>query len=248
MDVYNFRTLIYFSGMALLYGYHRQLWDLQEKREMDALQDLLHLQYETYKRSQESIDLVNRKYHDLKHQIALLRSQGNEGRNSVLDQMESEIQSYEALNITGNKVLDTVLTSKSLHCQSQGIQMTCVADGGALNFMSAMDISSLFGNALDNAIESVSKICSPEKRLIHVVISQKKSFLCIKIENCYEGQLHFSGGRPQTTKRDTRYHGFGLKSIEATAAKYGGTVHINAENGWFELQVMIPLTGKNSGS
>ena len=46
--------------MALLYGYHRQLWDLQEKREMDALQDLLHLQYEIYKRSQESIDLVNR--------------------------------------------------------------------------------------------------------------------------------------------------------------------------------------------
>ena len=58
----------------------------------------------------------------------------------MLDQMESEIQSYEALNITGNKVLDTVLTSKSLHCQSQGIQMTCVADGGALNFMSAMDM------------------------------------------------------------------------------------------------------------
>lgn len=248
MDVYNFRTLIYFSGMALLYGYHRQLWDLQEKREMDALQDLLHLQYETYKRSQESIDLVNRKYHDLKHQIALLRSQGNEGRNSVLDQMESEIQSYEALNITGNKVLDTVLTSKSLHCQSQGIQMTCVADGAALNFMSAMDISSLFGNALDNAIESVSKISSPEKRLIHVVISQKKSFLCIKIENCYEGELHFSGGRLQTTKRNTRYHGFGLKSIEATAVKYGGTVHINAENGWFELQVMIPLTAKTGNS
>lgn len=244
MDVYNFRTLIYFSGMALLYGYHRQLCDLQEKREMDALQDLLHLQYETYKRSQESIDLVNRKYHDLKHQIALLRSQGNEGRNGVLDQMESEIQSYEALNITGNKVLDTVLTSKSLHCQSQGIQMTCVADGGALKFMSAMDISSLFGNALDNAIESVSKIETPEKRLIHVVISQKKNFLCIKIENYYEGELHFSGGRPQTTKGNTRYHGFGLKSIEATAEKYGGTVHINATNGWFELQVLIPLADK----
>ena len=101
---------------------------------------------------------MNRKYHDLKHQIALLRSQGNEERNGVLDQMESEIQSYEALNVTGNKVLDTVLTSKSLHCQSQGIQMTCVADGHALDFLSAMDISSLFGNALDNAIESVGKI------------------------------------------------------------------------------------------
>ena len=55
MDVYNFRTLIYFAGMALLYGYYLQLHDLQEKREMDALQNLLHLQYETYKRSQRAL-------------------------------------------------------------------------------------------------------------------------------------------------------------------------------------------------
>ena len=247
MDVYNFRTLIYFAGGAMLYGYHLQLYDLQEKREMDALQNLLHLQYETYKRSQESIDLVNQKYHDLKHQIALLRSQGNEERNGVLDQMESEIQSYEALNVTGNKVLDTVLTGKSLHCQSLGIQMTCVADGHALDFLGAIDISSLFGNALDNAIESVSKIPDKEKRLIHLVVSQQKGFLCIKIENCYEGDLHFSDGRPQTTKKDTRYHGFGLRSIESTAEKYGGTVDIKAEKGWFELQILIPIPmGKNT--
>lgn len=248
MDVYNFRTLIYFAGGALLYGYHRQLYDLQEKQEMDALHNLLHLQYETYKRSQESIELVNRKYHDLKHQIALLRSQGDEQRNGLLDQMEQEIHSYEALNVTGNKVLDTVLTAKSLHCQSQGIQMTCVADGHALQFMSAMDISSLFGNALDNAIESVSKIQEPEKRLIHVAISQKKGFLCVRIENCYEGDLHFFDGKLQTTKQDTRYHGFGLKSIEATAEKYSGTAHVKAEDGWFELQVLIPLPSGTKAS
>lgn len=248
MDVYNFRTLIYLAGSALLYGYHLQLHDLQDKREMDAMQNLLHLQYETYKRSQESIDLINRKYHDLKHQIALLRSQGNEERGGVLDQMESEIQSYEALNVTGNKVLDTVLTAKSLHCQSQGIQMTCVADGHALHFMSAMDISSLFGNALDNAIESVSKIKEQEKRLIHVVVSQQKGFLRIRIENCYEGDLHFSDGKLQTTKQDARYHGFGLKSIESTAEKYGGTAHIKAEDGWFELQVLIPLPSETTAS
>ena len=174
-------------------------------------------------------------------EIALLRSQGNEERNGVLDQMESEIQSYKALNVTGNKVLDTVLTSKSLHCQSQGIQMTCVADGHALDFLSAMDISSLFGNALDNAIESVGKIADPDKRLIHLVVSQQKGFLCIKIENCYEGDLQFADGRLQTTKKDSLYHGFGLKSIEATAEKYGGTAHIKAANGWFELQVLIPV-------
>lgn len=47
--------------------------------------------------------------------------------------MEQEIRSYEAQNKTGNEVLDTILTSKSLYCQQHGITLTCVADGAALD-------------------------------------------------------------------------------------------------------------------
>ena len=66
-------------------------------------------------------------------------------RKSVeyLEKMEKN-QDYEA-RIDGNKVLDAVLTSKSLYCQNNGIGLTCVADGSALNFMEDMDISALFG-------------------------------------------------------------------------------------------------------
>lgn len=64
--------------------------------------------------------------------------------------MEAEIRQYEAQNKTGNKVLDTVLTSKSLYCNKNGITFTCVADGTLLGFMDVMDICSIFGNALDN--------------------------------------------------------------------------------------------------
>ena len=79
--------------------------------------------------------------------------------------MEKEIKIYEAQNKTGNKVLDAVLTSKSLYCQNNGIGLTCVADGSALNFMEDMDISALFGNILDNAIEA-SMMLDQEKRFI----------------------------------------------------------------------------------
>ena len=57
---------------------------------------MLHLQYENYKAKQESVDLINQKYHDLKHQIAVLRSESGEERNAVLDRMEQEIKAYEA--------------------------------------------------------------------------------------------------------------------------------------------------------
>lgn len=51
-----------------------------------------------------------------------------------------------------------------------------VADGTLLDFMDIMDICSIFGNALDNAIECELKIADKEKRLIHVTVSQQKNF------------------------------------------------------------------------
>ncbi len=115
---------------------------------------MLQLQYDTYKMSAESVELVNQKYHDLKHQIQILRrTESEEEKNAYLDQMEEEIKTYEARNKTGNRVLDIILTTKSLQCQKQGISLTCVAEGEELSFMRPMDISALFGNALDNAIE-----------------------------------------------------------------------------------------------
>lgn len=241
MEIYAARTVVYFGGVALLMAYHSQICDLMIQREADALRNMLHLQYENYKMRQESVELINRKYHDLKHQIAILRSESVNGRTQILDQMEQEIKAYEANNDTGNKVLDTVLSGKSLSCTAQQIQLTCVADGTAIGFMDVMDISNLFGNALDNAIESVAKISDPQRRLIHLSVSRQKGFAAIRIENCYEGDLKFERGFPLTTKRDVQNHGFGLKSIQATARKYGGSVTVSTQEGWFVLRVLLPL-------
>lgn len=241
MEIYAARTVVYFGGVALLMAYHSQICDLLIQREADALRNMLHLQYENYKMRQESVELINRKYHDLKHQIAILRRESVSGRTQILDQMEQEIKAYEANNDTGNKVLDTVLAGKSLSCTAQKIQLTCVADGTAIDFMDVMDISNLFGNALDNAIESVAKIDDPQRRLIHLSVSRQKGFAAIRVENCYEGDLRFENGLPITTKRDVQNHGFGLKSIQATARKYGGSVTVSTRDGWFELRVLVPL-------
>lgn len=248
MEIYTMRSVVYFGGVALLFAYQSQLCDLSTQREADALRNMLHLQYENYKAKQESVDLINQKYHDLKHQIAVLRSESGEERNAVLDRMEQEIKAYEAQNDTGNKVLDTVLTGKSLTCRAQNIQLTVVADGAALDFMDVMDISNLFGNALDNAIEGTAKVADPERRLIHLSVARQKGFAAIRIENCYDGELQFENGRPVTTKADGRYHGFGVKSIQNTAAKYGGTATITTHDGWFELRVLIPMRQKKEPS
>lgn len=246
-EMFTIRTLVDLSGMAMLYAYHIQVRELQMKFEVDTLQNILEMQYKNYQLSQESIDIVNQKYHDLKHQIALLKVEANSEKSTrYLEQMEQEIKSYEAQNKTGNKVLDAVLTSKSLYCQNKGIGLTCVADGTLLNFIAEMDISALFGNILDNAIESVEKLEKPEKRLIHLYVAQQKNFLRIKVENYCEEKIVFKNGIPQTTKKDKQFHGFGMKSIQTTVRKYNGSVTAGIHDNWFELRILIPL-GKRAG-
>lgn len=241
-EIFNVRTLVDLGGVAIMYAYHVQRIDLRMRHELESVQNILHNQYVQYQQSQEVIDLINYKYHDLKHHIIALRAEENSRkREAYLDKMEAEIQSYEAKNQTGNKVLDTLLTSKSLLCMKNDIVMTCVVDGKLFDFMDTMDICSIFGNALDNAIECEKKIEEKEKRLIHISASSQKQFLMIHFENYYEGELEFSENVPKSTKEDSRLHGYGLKSLRYTVHKYHGEVDISSRENWFHLKILIPL-------
>lgn len=246
-EIFTIRTLVDLGGLVMLYAFHMQLNELHMKVEMEFLQNTLRMQYDNYRMTEESMALVNQKYHDLKHQINLLRAQvTSEDKLAFLDQMEKDVKAYETRNKTGNRVLDAILTAKGLQCQNLGISLTCVADGEALDFMNPMDLSALFGNALDNAIESVQKISDSEKRLIHVSVVRQKQFLRVRVENCYEGELQYENGALATTKKDKRYHGFGMKSMQHIVAKHNGSLTIDTKDGWFELRILFPLKAQAS--
>lgn len=231
------------AGVVMLYAYHIQRCELYTQQE---LKNVLQNQYIQYKQFRESIDVVNRKYHDLKHQIAVLRAEQDPRRRlDFLNGMEEEIRIYEAQNKTGNSVLDTILTSKSLYCSRHSIELTCVADGARLDFMDAMDICSIFGNILDNAIECELTIDDKEKRLIHLTVYTKNDFLLIQCGNYCEQILEFKHGIPVSTKRNRAYHGFGVKSVQYAAEKYGGTMTIYNRDSWFEINLVIPHQGMN---
>lgn len=243
-EAFNIRTLMDIAGFAFLCAYHIQRCEDHMKTELDAIQNILRTQYAQYRMSQENIDMINHKYHDLKHQIAVLRNESNlERREQYLDELEQGITDYEAQFKTGNSVLDTILTGKSLYCSRQGITLTCVADGSLLNGIYVMDLCTIFGNALDNAVECEVQIADQEKRLIHVSVSRQNNFVFIRIENYIEGPLEFHNDLPVSTKKDRAYHGFGLKSIRYSAEKYNGTMTVSVEDNWFVLKVLIPETG-----
>lgn len=241
-EVFYIRTLVDLAGGIMLIALQDRWRDVQLQLELDSIQLLLQRQYEQYRLSRESIEAINRKYHDLKHQIGVIRLEPSaENREAYLNQLESGIQGIGAMQKTGNDVLDTILFGKQLYCAKHQIEMTAVVDGEQLGFIEVMDICSIFGNALDNAIESVLKLEDKQKRLIRLAVYTQNSFLMIRVENYFENSLEIESGEFKTTKADKTYHGYGIKSIRFAAEKYGGSVSIEAKDNWFYLRVLLPI-------
>ena len=165
-------------------------------------------------------------------------------KNQYIKEVEESIKIYEAIVKTGNEVLDTILTEKSLYCKERGIVVSCVADGELLSFLHTMDLYSLFGNALDNAIEAVEKIKEEERRQIDVIIYRQQHFLVINIVNPVAEQTLFENGLPVTTKMDKNFHGFGVRSMKYIVKKYDGFINATEEDGCFSLKMLIPIPQK----
>lgn len=185
--------------------------------------------------------------HDLKHQIEGLRGETNEQKKEEwLDMIENELDKWWLPQRTGNSVFDTILSAKLRRARQLDVRITCVADGALLNCLHVADICTIFGNALDNALESVVMIPDPEKRLIHVSVSAQKNFIFINISNTLGTPLIESENILLTTKRDKKNHGYGIKGIKYVVGKYGGHVSYKADEGWFRLNILIPMKQTNT--
>lgn len=238
MSTYFIRTLVDLAGVLILTVQHEQLQEEALHSELTELDTVLHRQYEQYKQSKENIRLINRRYHELKLQIAAIRAERDHDKQEVaLAEMESGIRRYEAENKTGNPVLDTLLTAKSLYCQQHDITMTCVADGRLLDFLNTGEICAIVGTALDNATECVEKEPDTEKRLIRVAVYTQNGFVMLRFENYCAQEVELGAdGLP----RYNAHGGSDLRGVRTAAEQHGGTMTLHWENEWFTLLVLLP--------
>ena len=234
IDVFNILCCV----MTLCFQFELPLRK-QLENELVVLNQLLEKTKEHYVVSKENIELVNLKCHDLKHQIHTI------GNNSAVDhatirEIENVISIYDSAVKTGNEALDVIISEKSLLCRKAGITLSCIADGARLNFMKEPDVYSLFGNAIDNAMEAVAEL-GDDERIIGVTIRKIATFLSINIHNYYDKTLEFEAGLPKTTKTDAAHHGFGMKSIRFICDKYHGDLSVKGSNRIFNLNILFPL-------
>ncbi len=220
-----------------------QYFELKSGRlelENQLVQQLLAAERTQYKISKESMDIVNMKCHDLKHQIAAVRAAGRQDQQAALQEIEDAVAIYDAVCKTGNETLDAILTQKMLFCEKHGILLTYMVDQNELAFISDPDLYSIFGNILENAIEGVLGE-DLENRVISLSICRQANILSIHAENTCQHPPQFRDGLPQTTKANPRDHGFGVRSIRYLVERYQGHVSFQASHGMFLVDIMIPI-------
>lgn len=192
-----------------------------------------------YKDKTEEEERVRRAYHDMKNHLLILQDQAEDSQEirRSIESLQEEIEGYEAYCHTGNDFLDVVIRDKIRAARSRNIdfqEMIRFGDGG---FMEPLDISTIFGNALDNAIEASEKMAE-SMRLITVKAARIHDMMVIAVENNMQPDTPVY---ERTSKKDKSMHGFGIANIQSAAERYGGQCTTKAGDGKFVLKVVIPI-------
>ena len=227
--------------LLLLYSQFSLISNRELQTELDIVHHLWHQEKEQYALSKENIDLINRKCHDLKHQIRQI-GQSKSLSEDTIKEIQESIKMYDSIIKTGNETLDIILTEKSLICHGNDILLSYIVDGEKLNFIKESDLYSLFGNALDNAIEAVMKIEDVKRRIIGIKIRTQGNLMTINISNTFEGDIYLNDeGLPITTKEDKDYHGYGLRSIMYIVSAYDGNLSFTTRDNVFNLNILFSI-------
>ena len=203
-----------------------------------------------YKKNQTEIrafrhDIIN----NLSMLSALHEEKNYEGAKDYIDTLLGNVKSMSPKYITGDEMLDCIVGMKAAKMDEEGINFTLegVIDCGL--GMKAVDICSIFANALDNAIEACEKVSKDLERWIKLSVKRTDKFFLIKLENTMNEEEKtqplsrlFDEGERITTKKDKAHHGFGVQNMKETVLKYEGIDKVEIEDGVFILSIVIPRT------
>lgn len=238
----NLEVFMFIIGLlfAIALIYIKNYIYLKEKEQKDQFMiETLKRQYLYYQDKQRDEERVKCIYHDMKNHLLVLENKENtEETQKMAKKLREQIEDYEEYTHTGNDFLDVIIKDKTRIAKEKNIDFIVVIDFNNINFIETLDISTIFGNALDNAIEGVEKL-PEEKRVIFVKAGKVNDFLSIVIENNYNPKIKLENKR--TTKKDNFLHGYGIQNIENAVEKYNGTCTITKENEKFALKILIPI-------
>lgn len=221
-------------------GRHNQM-----EEDEKVMKKLLIKEQKHYEQLNIRMNVINAKCHDLKYQIKALRDANTKDRNVLADQLQKDVSIYEEMVKTGNAALDNVISEKKFLCDYRKINLDFETENN-LSFIDALDIYVLFGNALDNAIECVSKYKDEDKK-ISLSIRNKGELIYVRISNPCKQEIKIKDGYPITSKAEKESHGFGVKSMHMIVEKYNGNEVDELKDDKFIVNIIFHKIQENKG-
>lgn len=205
------------------------------QREETALNEL-QLKYNYYQKKLKDEELIKEIYHDMKNHILLTKESID---RSVIEKMGH----YENYYDTGNEFLNIIITDKYEKAKEKKIQLEYNINFEGCDYIDPLDISTIFGNILDNAIEACEML-PEDKRYVFLKVITRGSIRYIVLKNKMVNSKIDLTNRITTNKINKIYHGYGINNVKKAVRKYNGECKIVAENNEFIISIILPLPEK----
>lgn len=233
-----------FINLLVFILFRRMQKQMLLKRETDLLTSQLALQEASINNLETAYNRTRHFRHDIKNHILLMNMLAEQGKydelKNYLKDMSGVIDESSYVRISGISAVDAILNEKLYEAQSRSITNSYDVVNLDKNNVKPLDLCIILSNALDNAIEANSRIEDADARWLKLKIHGNSAFTVISVSNpVAEEPRKTAGNALATSKEDADNHGFGLKSIESTVAKYKGEMLCKCEEGVFTLVVRL---------
>lgn len=210
----------------------------EEQRLLGAQVAALRRQQDMMAGSEERTRLYR---HDIRftlHTLASMLERGDTaGALRYLGESDVKLSGTALTHYCKSPVLDAMLAYYEEQARNRGIEVQLHITLAPELPVDETELSTVFANALENAIHACERLPEEEPRRIEVTAVSAPNF-CVEIANSCDGRAEFGGdGFPVTNAPG---HGIGTRSIAAFFAKYSAVYQYSmTEDGMFRLRFLI---------
>lgn len=215
----------------------RRKAELLELRTIQQKQKIENTYFELLEHQNEELQIF---VHDMqKHldNISKLSSSSDKSKEYI-ENLSKDLSDSNKIGKTANKLLDLIIDKYKYISLKQNIQFETDIHSSNLGFISDNDLTSIFNNLLDNAVEAAEK---SSERKIELSINGFGSMLTIELTNSCDTAPVLKNDKLVSTKKEG-IHGYGFKSISKAVKKYSGDIEwdYNEDEKLFSISILLP--------
>ena len=222
--------LLYFVKMADEKNYY--------ENQVEVLEQQANIQYEYYLAQAKKYDKTVQILHDVKKHIKAIEDLYTSDQESMAGEYANKIgdllKPLIPVRYTENPILNILLTDKETIMKDKGISMEIKIDNVSLDFVEPIDVTTIFGNLLDNAIEAAEK--AEGEKYVYIKIGSRRQMIIISIENSCD-DVKWKNDIPISKKGKGR--GIGLLNVRSSIDKYDGSLKLKQENKKFVAELFL---------